>query len=172
MRRETADAPPTQGTPMYRAYYSSVLDHPATEVWSLVRDFDNYPRYIQGVTESVIEDHKRGDEVGAVRCFRYGGIWIRQRLTAHSDADRSFTYAGMEQFHFPIKEFADAPAAVDYQGTLRCTPIVDGDRTFVEWFVEFKSAPSGAVPWTNLLVELIAQWVDSLRRALAGAHHH
>lgn len=34
-------------------------------VWSLIRDFNNYPSYIDGVTESVIEDGKRGDEVGA-----------------------------------------------------------------------------------------------------------
>ena len=58
---------------MHRAYYSSVLDQPASEVWSLVRDFNNYPRYIKGVTESVIEDGRAGDEVGAVRRFHYGG---------------------------------------------------------------------------------------------------
>jgi hypothetical protein len=42
-------------------------------VWSLIRDFNNYPAYIDGVSESVIENDKRGDEVGAVRRFCYLG---------------------------------------------------------------------------------------------------
>lgn len=153
---------------MHRAYYSSVLDQPANEVWSLVRDFNNYPRYIEGVTESVIEDGRRGDEVGAVRRFLYGDAWIRQRLLAHSDADRSFSYAGMEPFPFPGKGGTAAPAPIDYQGTLRLAPIVDGDRTFIEWFVEFEAEPSVSARWTDLLLELVPQWVDSLRRTLAG----
>ncbi len=123
---------------MARSYYSTVFEQTPDEVWAIVRDFNNYPRYIEGVTESVIEDDKRGDEVGAVRRFRYGGEWIRQRLAAHSDADRSFTYAGIDQFSFPAKQGADAPAPIDYEGTLRLTPIIDGDRTFVEWFVDFQ----------------------------------
>lgn len=56
---------------MTQAYYSAVLDRPLHEVWSLIRDFNNYPAYIDGVSESVIEDDKRGDEVGAIRRFCY-----------------------------------------------------------------------------------------------------
>ena len=152
---------------MHRAYYSSVMDQPASEVWSLVRDFNNYPRYIEGVTESVIEDGRAGDEVGAVRRFHYGGAWICQRLVAHSDDDRAFSYAGLEPFPFPAKAGATAPSPIDYQGTLRAAPIVDGDRTFVEWFVEFDAKPGESTQWTELLLELIPQWVDFLRRTLA-----
>ena len=68
---------------MTTAYYSTVLDYPLATVWSLIRDFNNYPAYIDGVTESVIEDDKGGDEVGAVRRFCYLGNWIRQRLAGH-----------------------------------------------------------------------------------------
>ncbi|WP_223115482.1 SRPBCC family protein [Luteimonas suaedae] len=152
----------------HKAYYSGVLDQSADEAWRMVRDFNDYPRYIEGVTESIIEDRKRGDEVGAVRRFLYGETWLRQRLEAHSDADRSFTYAGMERFPFPVGEDIDVPAAIGYQGTLRLTPIVDGNRTFVEWFVEFDGPSNEAAQWTGLFLELIPQWVDSLRRTLAG----
>jgi len=38
-----------------------------------------------GVTESVIEDDKGGDEIGAVRRFCYLGTRVRQRLAGHSD---------------------------------------------------------------------------------------
>ena len=43
------------------AYYSTFLNLPVETVWSLIRDFNNYPAYIDGVTESVIEDGNRGD---------------------------------------------------------------------------------------------------------------
>jgi ribosome-associated toxin RatA of RatAB toxin-antitoxin module len=44
---------------MTNAYYSTVLDYPLDTVWALIRDFNNYPAYIDGVTESVIEDNRR-----------------------------------------------------------------------------------------------------------------
>jgi hypothetical protein len=50
--------------PMTQAHYSAVLDHPPNHVWSLIRDFNNYPAYIDGVSESLIEDDKGGDEIG------------------------------------------------------------------------------------------------------------
>ena len=40
-----------------------MLNHPLPIVWDLIRDFNNYPAYIDGVTASVIEDNKQGDEV-------------------------------------------------------------------------------------------------------------
>jgi Polyketide cyclase / dehydrase and lipid transport len=148
---------------MARAYYSSVLEQAADHVWSVVRDFNNYPRYIDGVDESVIEDEKSGDAVGAVRRFRYHGRWIRQRLIAHSDADRSFTYAGMEPFPFPADHEKAAPSAIHYTGTLRATPVVDGDRSFVEWWVDFDCAPDERERWERFLVHAIAQWLGSLK---------
>ena len=107
---------------MTTAYYSTVLNHPLETVWTLIRDFNNYPAYIEGVSESVIEDDKGGDEVGAVRRFCYLGNWIRQRLAGHSDEAHSLTYAGIEPLPFPaglVSGFAcadalrgdDAPAA-------------------------------------------------------------
>src|SRR6476660_9937426 len=82
------------GETMTTAYSSTVLNHPLETVWDLIRDFNNYPSYIEGVSESVIEDDKGGDEVGAVRRFCYLGSSVRQRLAAHSDAAHSLTYAG------------------------------------------------------------------------------
>ena len=148
---------------MARAYYSAVLEQPADRVWAVVRDFNDYPRYIDGIDESVIEDGKPGDAVGAVRRFRYGGAWIRQRLVAHSDAERSFTYAGLDPFPYP-EPGPDAPPAIDYRGTLRVTPIVEGGRSFVEWWVDFEAGTGERERWQRLLMGVIAQWVASLRK--------
>jgi hypothetical protein len=154
---------------MPRAYFSTVLDHSADSIWSMVRDFNNYPRYIEGVTASLIEDGMRGDEVGAVRKFCYAGSWLRQRLIAHSDSERCFSYAGLEPFTFPVEEGARVAAPIDYAGTLRLSPIVDGDRTFVEWYVEYGCPPADVAQWHDKLMELIPDWVASLSRTLGPA---
>lgn len=149
---------------MHKAYYSAVLNSDVDRVWKLVRDFNAYPKYIDGVSESRIEDDRGGDEIGAVRRFCYGGAWIRQRLTAHSDDKRTFSYAGLDPFPFPATG-GQNPAAIEYSGTLRLAPIIDGDRTFAEWFVEFDCVPEGIDPWHDLLMQLIPQWMGSLGRA-------
>lgn len=152
---------------MITAYYSSVLDPPVEVVWSLIRDFNNYPAYIDGVTESVIEDDERGDEVGAVRRFRYRDDWIRQRLGAHSDERHSLTYVGIDPFTYPAGLSREPPPPARYEGTMHLLPIVDGTRTFIEWTVTLDAAPAHAQTWRSLLLTLIPEWTDSLRRALA-----
>jgi|SRR5450432_18899 hypothetical protein len=44
---------------MARAYYSTVFEQPAPEVWKIVRDFNNYPVWVGGAGESRIEDGDR-----------------------------------------------------------------------------------------------------------------
>lgn len=103
---------------MTTAYYSTVLDHPLETVWSLIRDFNSYPDYIDGVSESIIEDDRGGDEVGAIRRFCYLGNWIRQRLAAHSDDAHSLTYAGLEPLPFPDTDTPEVVSPTSYQGTI------------------------------------------------------
>lgn len=150
------------------ACYSTVLDYPVETVWALIRDFNNYPAYIDGVTESVIEDGKRGDEVGAVRRFRYHDTWIRQRLDTHSDERRSLTYVGIDPFAYPGELSHQSPAPVRYEGTMHLLPIIEGTRTFIEWSVAFDAAPGDVETWRSLLLTLIPEWTGSLRRTLAG----
>jgi hypothetical protein len=160
-------AAPLQEASMITAYHSNVLDHPVDRVWSLIRDFNNYPAYIDGVTASVIEDNKRGDELGAVRRFKYGDNWIRQRLSDHSDERRSLSYVGMELFAFPAGQMDDPPSPIRYEGTIHLLPIVDDNRTFIEWPVTLHAAPDEEEPWQHLFLSWIPEWTESLRRALA-----
>lgn len=152
---------------MTAAYYSAVLDHPLTTVWSLIRDFNNYPAYIEGVSESVIEDDRRGDDVGAVRRFCYLGLWIRQRLVAHSDAAHSLTYAGIEPLSFPDELTSLPVSPVRYEGTMSLREIVQGNRTFIAWSVALEAEPQDADRWQALFQSWIPDWTDSLARALA-----
>ena len=77
---------------MAKAYYSTVFERPAPEIWKIIRDFNNYAVWVSGDGVSQIEDGKSGDTVGAVRSVLYQGARIRQRLLAQSDVERSQTY--------------------------------------------------------------------------------
>ena len=151
---------------MTTAYYSAVLGHPLETVWSLIRDFNNYPAYIEGVSESVIEDDRGGDEVGAVRRFCYLGNWIRQRLAGHSDEVHSLTYAGIEPLPFP-DALAEEHGPVRYEGTMRLREVVEGNRTFIEWSVALDAQPQDAERWQQLFQSWIPDWTHSQARTLA-----
>jgi polyketide cyclase/dehydrase/lipid transport protein len=144
---------------MAKAYYSTVFEQSAEGVWEIVRDFNNYPVWVGGAGESRIEDGKSGDTVGAIRSVLYQGRRIRQRLLAQSDVERSQTY-----------EFCDAPSlpVSGFVATLRITPVVDGDRAFVEWWATFDCEPVGRDELIGTLGGWFANWLESLRHTLDG----
>jgi hypothetical protein len=136
--------------------YSTVFAQSADQVWAIVRDFNSYPVWVKSVTESRIEEGRSGDSVGAIRNFvEYGGR-IRQRLLAHSDLERSYTYESCE----PLGTISY------YQGVARVTPIIDGNRSLVEWSVTFDSPPEHHSYNAALLREAMPQWLESLRSTL------
>lgn len=142
---------------MAKSYFSTVLEQGADDVWTVVRDFGNY-EWAGVVAQTSIEEGKPGDAVGAVRTVRTPDRTLRQRLLAHSDLERSYTYELCEP----------GPLAVrNYQATLRVTPVVDGSRSFVEWWASFDCAPEERERWTSYFRdEGFAKWLGGLRRYL------
>src|SRR5215472_5277536 len=142
---------------MTSAYYSTIFRTPAAEIWKIVRDFNNYPVWVDGARESEIEDGKTGDTVGAVRSVHYDGRHIRQRLLAQSDVERSQTY-----------EFCDAPTlpVTGFQATLRITPVIDGNRAFVEWWATFDCEPLRRSEFAETLRIRFGNWLQSLRESM------
>jgi Polyketide cyclase / dehydrase and lipid transport len=141
---------------MAKAYYSTVFAQPADDIWSVIRDFNNYPVWVNGAGESEIEDGRCGD---AVRNVLYQGRRIRQRLVALSDPERSQVY-----------EFCgDAPMPVQhYRATLKVMPITDGSRGFVEWWATFDCTPERHGEWTVFFRDAFAGSHASLRPHLDG----
>ena len=89
---------------MAKAYYSTVLDHCSDEVWSTIRPFDHYAW--AGVTgETVIEDNRKGDQVGSIRRVAVGSSILRQVLLAHSDIDRAYSYAFVGEPPMPARKY-------------------------------------------------------------------
>ena len=114
---------------MAKSYYSTIFEQTADQVWDVIRDFGTYT-WTGSVSESSLEGEKSGVEVGAIRNARLGdtSIFHRQRLLAHSGIDRFYTYEFCEPFPYPIHNFV---------ATLRVTPVIDGNRAFVQWSATF-----------------------------------
>jgi Polyketide cyclase / dehydrase and lipid transport len=145
---------------MATAYYSTIFQEPAADIWEIVRDFNNYPVWVDGSGESRIECGKSGDAVGAVRSVLYQGRNIRQRLLALSDTDRSQTYEFCGPASLPVMAF---------RATLRISEVIDGNRAFVEWWANFDCEPAQRDELTGILRGSFARWLESLRTALVGA---
>ena len=145
---------------MAKSYYSTVFVQSADTVWGIVRDFNAYPIWVDGTGTSHIEDGKSGESVGAVRNVLYKDMRRRQRLLALSDVERAQSY-----------EFAgDTPLPVqNFQATIRVTPIVDGDRAFVEWWANFDCESAMREERVTFFREAFAGWLESLRRNLVKA---
>jgi uncharacterized membrane protein len=141
---------------MTKVHYSTVLEQTADQVWGVLRDFNSYPVWVESVTESHIEEGKSGDAVGCVRNFAEYGTRIRQRLVAHSDVDRFYTYESCE----PLGSITY------YQGTGRVTPVVEGNRAFVEWSITFECPAEEQPNCTRLLEEAMPRWLKSLSAVL------
>lgn len=142
---------------MARSFYSVVLDHSADAVWQVIRGFGDYD-WSGVVSDTVIEDGKAGDQVGAVRCVRIGERVIRQKLLAHSDLDRCYTYAFLE------------PAPVrNYQAVLGVVPVSEGDKAFVHWTATFDCDEDAIAHWTRFFAQDgFAQWLGALRKVMAA----
>jgi Polyketide cyclase / dehydrase and lipid transport len=143
---------------MSRSYYSTIFEQPAAEVWSIIRDFNNYPVWVDGAGESEIEAGKSGDSVGAVRNVLYNGVRRRQKLIALSDTDRAQTYNFVSEPPIHTRNF---------QATLRVTPVIDGERAFVEWWATFDCDLDRAEERAAFFRDAFAKWLKSLRRHLA-----
>jgi len=139
-----------------KSYFSIIIDRPAEAVWQIIRPFDHYAW--AGVTgETTIEGGKQGDQVSAVRIVDTGsGRIIRQKLLAHSDVKRSYTYSFDGWVPFPVH---------DYVATIRVAPIGDGSaQAFVEWWATFDCALEWRRPWTDHFTnEGFAKWLAALK---------
>lgn len=151
----------------HSAYYSVVLDRSAPEVWDTVRDFNSYPVWVNGVDESRIEDGLSGTAVGGVRNFAMGGLRTRQRLVAHSDVDRFFSYESCSPVEVEVS--GTVRTLLHYQGTLQIRPVVEGERCLAEWSTSYQCPHQDTGYWATWWATSLPTWLASLRDHLAGS---
>lgn len=137
---------------MAEAFYSIVLDHSAEAVWATIRPFGHYA-WAGVEAETTIEDGKADDQVGAVRHVAMPGRSIRQKLLAHSDLERSYTYS-----------FCEPAPVSNYVATIRVTPVAETGQAFVEWRAAFDCALEERVRWVEQFEQKgFAVWLTALR---------
>lgn len=146
---------------MPKAFYSTVLDHSADEVWTIIRSFAEYA-WAGVPADTIIEDGKAGDQTGAVRRIDMGdGTVRRQILLAHSDHDRSYTYSICDPPYLPVENSVS---------TIRVMPVVESGKAFVEWSATFDCAAEERNRWIGYFEqEGFAKWLGSLRQSMARA---
>ena len=146
---------------MALSYASTVIDAPADAVWAKIRDFNGMPDwYPEVIATSEIEDGKAGDQVGAIRSFTLGdGTHLREKLLAHSDEKRSYTY-----------NFQKTPFDVDnYNATIRVVPITDGGKSFVEWWTTFDCDRDQQEHWTGFFAnEIFQNGFEAIKKRMRG----
>jgi hypothetical protein len=146
---------------MALSYASTVIDFPADAVWAKIRDFNGMPDwYPEVIATSEIEDGKAGDQVGAVRSFTLtNGAHLREKLLAHSDETRSYSY-----------DFQEAPFDVDnYNATVRVTPVTDGGKAFVEWWTTFDCDRDRQEHWTGFFAsEIFQNGFEAIKKRMRG----
>ncbi len=144
---------------MPKAYFSTVLDHPADAIWSVIRPFDHYG-WAGVPSDTVMEGGRAGEQVGSVRRITAGGNVLRQVLLAHSDIDRSYSYAFASPPPFP---------AQNYLATIRVTPVVDSGQAFVEWSASFDCDSGDQERMTDQFeTKGFAVWLAGLRAFMAS----
>jgi hypothetical protein len=141
---------------MAKAYYSTVFDNTIEEVWSKISNF-NDDRWSGEVTESASENGKSGSTVGTIRVHTFGDKTARSDLRAYSDIEHFFTYGFVGAPPLPID---------NYESTLRVTPIVDGNRAFVEWSATFDCAEADRKQIVASLASSYERWLTALRKNL------
>jgi hypothetical protein len=135
--------------------HSIVIGQDADRVWQAIRRFDQY-EWAGDVHDVRIENDVQPDNVGALRSFAIGDTRVRERLLAHSDADRSYTYT-----------YCGHPPIENYRATLRvmpgppCVPI-----TIVEYSARFDCPDGDERRWTAMLKASFARSLDALRASL------
>jgi hypothetical protein len=116
---------------MAKAYYSAVLEHTADQVWTTIRIFHQCKW--AGVACSPADQKQPGVRLGAIRRITMGDHQIYQRLLAHCDLDRFYTYGCWGPSLSPF---------CNVQSTIRVYAIVESGKAFVEWSASFECPTS------------------------------
>lgn len=145
---------------MPRPYASTVVNAPVDEVWALLRDFNGLTEWHPAVVKSTIEDGKSAAEVGCIRDLGLpDGGQIRERLLAFSDRERFYSY-NFETTPFDVQ---------NYCGTLKVSPVTDGNRTFIEWWTTFDCEPDKLDEWVRMFAhDIFKPGLDSLKKKFGG----
>ncbi len=143
---------------MPKVLVSTVINAPIERVWRVVSDFNGLPAWMAGMSDSVIEDNKPHNAVGAVRRLSMAGSKdkLRERLEAFSPADYRITYSVLEG-PLPVSKIVT---------TMHLRPITDTYGTLGEWSSQFETAPGKEEEGEQFMTRVFGAGFRSLKRHL------
>jgi hypothetical protein len=147
---------------MVHVVKSTIIDAPVDRVWTILRDFNGFDRWLPPIKASTIERHVPADLIGCVRRVQLqDGAEVREQLLGLSDLEMTISYCLLDT---PIPLF-------NYVAHVRLLPVTDGNRTFWHWEARFTAPARAEADMTHLVAELIFQaGFESIRnyKALAA----
>lgn len=116
---------------MGQVFVSTIIPAPVDMVWSTLRAFDSVDTWAPRPGRSVeMEEGRAPDQVSALRLMKQGDETVAcERLVAHSDVERSFTYE--------LATKVDGFDIENYRATVRLAPVTADGTTFVYWTATF-----------------------------------
>lgn len=160
----------TRRIEMWRPLRSDFADHRAPKaayampfafrperVWQAIRSFRDY-EWGEGVGPGVIEGGRPDNELGSVRAFSYYGAPSRQRLTAHSDIDRTYGWESCEPYE----------SISHYDAILKVEPVGD-QASLVKWVWRYEAPETEALKWDAMFAEESMKSLMKLRNLLGAA---
>ena len=107
----------------------AIIEAPPESIWKTLRDFSTIAQWHPSVRDCIIEGGGQADRVGAVRTIHLrDGTPLRERVTALSDKDMSYSYSVIE-----------SPLPLDYHNsTVSLLSVEGGAKTLATWYVEFR----------------------------------
>jgi quinol monooxygenase YgiN len=144
------------GAPVYIMPFAFSAD----QLWQAIRSFRGY-EWGEGVGPSVIEGEGADNVIGSVRSFTYYGAPLRQRLTAHSDKARTYSWESCAPYQ-----------SIDrYELTLKVEPI--GDRaSLVTWTAHYQAPDGDRFRWDAFFADEFRKSLVRLRGLLEGRRAH
>ncbi len=132
---------------MPKSYASTIINAPADNVWSYVRDFANLHEWLPPIETCEIEGDAGPDQVGTIRRLtaQGGEAVFRERLVSFDDEGRSYAY-----------EFVVSPLPVhECRAEIRVAPVTDSGQAFVEWSGEFTADEKDVEPMTKFFTKSV-----------------
>ncbi len=127
----------------------------ASRVWGVVRGFNDLPNWLPPIAASEVD----GEGIGSVRILTLadGGATLTERLDAHDDAGRSYTYSIIES---PLP-------FTGYQATIRVAD--DGaDACTIDWSSTFEPSGAPEAEVVGLIEGLYRAGIDKVKEIVGG----
>jgi len=123
-------------------------------VWQAIRSFRDYA-WAEGVGPGVLEGGGPDNAVGSVRAFTYYGMPARQRLTAHSDVERTYSWESCAPYE----------SIARYELTLKVEP-VEVQASQVIGTARYEAPQAEAPKWDAFFADEFRKSLTKLRNQL------